>query len=114
MKYILHLILIIMLSATVLPQEDNESEHDEFIKNFKKDYFTLEMLFQVVADFQPERTIIGNNGFSVSNMRLKMKGNLDENFGYFFQASFIVSPVLLDAVVKYKFAESFICGCRAI
>jgi hypothetical protein len=94
-----------MLSVTCLAQEENESKHDEFIKNFKKDYFTLEMLFQVVADFQPERTIIGNNGFSVSNLRLKMLGNLDDNFGYFFQASFIVSPVLLDAVVKYKFTD---------
>ena len=106
MKYISHLTLFIIISTVmVFAQEKNEPQYEGFIKNFKKDYFTLEMLFQVVADFQPERTMTGYNGFSISNMRLKMKGNLDESFGYFFQASFIVSPFLLDAVVRYKFAD---------
>ena len=108
MKHFIYLILFIFISSiSMFAQKENEPVYDEFIKNFKKDYFTLEMLFQVVADFQPERTIIGNNGFSVSNMRLKMKGNLDENFGYFFQANFTSSPLLLDAVVKYKFSSHF-------
>jgi phosphate-selective porin len=108
MKHFIYLILFIFISSiSTFAQKENEPVYDEFIKNFKKDYFTLEMLFQVVADFQPERTIIGNNGFSVSNMRLKMKGNLDENFGYFFQANFTSSPLLLDAVVKYKFSSHF-------
>ncbi len=106
MKYISHLTLFVIIStAIVFAQEKNETQYDGFIKNFKKEYFTLEMLFHVVADFQPERTITGNNGFSVSNMRLKMLGNLDENLGYFFQASFTSSPLLLDAAVKYKFAD---------
>ena len=36
-----------------------------------------------------------------------MFGNLDKNFSYFFQASFIVSPLLLDAIVSYKFSDEF-------
>ena len=108
MKNISLLILVTIISSvTLFAQEENEPIYDEYIKNFKKDYFTLEMLFQTVADFQPERTIIGNNGFSVSNMRLRMLGNLDKNFSYFFQASFIVSPLLLDAFVSYQFSDAF-------
>lgn len=87
--------------------QSDEPVYDEFISNFKKDYLTLEMLFQVVADFQPERSFIGNNGFSLSNARLRLFGNLDDNFSYFFQASFIVSPLLLDAAIGYKFSNSF-------
>ncbi len=106
MKHFIYLILFIFISSiSTFAQKENEPVYDEFIKNFKKEYFTLEMLFQAVADFQPERTMTGNNGFSISNMRLKMFGTLDNNFGYFFQASFIASPSLLDAVVKYKFKD---------
>ncbi len=107
-KYItIFIALIVGIINISFAQSDDEPEYEEFIKNFKKDYFTLEMLFQVVADFQPERTFIGNNGFTLSNMRLRLLGNLDENFNYFFQASFIVSPLLLDASIGYKFSDAF-------
>jgi len=109
MKYILYLTLFVIISSlSLFAQEEDEPRYNEFINNFKRDYFTLEMLFQAVADFQPERTINGNNGFSVSNMRLKMFGSLDKNFSYFFQANFIVSPFLLDAIVRYKFSTAFV------
>jgi len=106
-KYLLVLVLFLISVTKISFGQDEEPIYNEYIKNFKKDYFTLEMLFQAVADFQPERTIIGNNGFSVSNMRLRMFGNLDKNFSYFFQASFIISPLLLDAIVRYKFSNAF-------
>lgn len=87
-------------------QYEEEPIYDEYVKHFKKDYFTLDMLFQAVADFQPERTIIGNNGFYLSNMRLRMYGNMDKNFSYYFVANFIVSPFLLDATISYKFIDA--------
>jgi hypothetical protein len=99
-------ILLICTNANSFGQSE-EPIYDEFIKNFKKDYFTVEMLFQAVADFQPERTIFGNNSFYLSNARLRLFGNLDDNFSYFFQGSFIVSPLLLDAAIGYKFSNSF-------
>jgi hypothetical protein len=105
-KYLLLLVIVFISVTKISFGQDEEPIYDEFIKNFKKDYFTLEMLLQAVADFQPERTIIGNNGFSVSNLRLRMFGHLDKNFSYFFQASFIISPLLLDAIVRYKFSDA--------
>jgi len=107
-KYVIVFIALLLCIINIsFAQSEEEPIYDEYIKYFKKDYFTLEMLFQAVADFQPERTIIGNNGFSLSNMRLRMFGKLDKNFSYFFQASFIVSPLLLDAIVRYKFSDEF-------
>ncbi len=107
MKYNAFIMIFTLISINICSQNENNTKYDDYIKNFKKDYFTLEMLFQVVADFQPERTMTGYNSFSVSNMRLKMKGNLDDNFGYFFQANFNSSNLLLDAIVKYKFSNHF-------
>lgn len=98
-------ITFINLNSVSFAQSE-EPIYDEFIKNFKKEYFTVEMLFQAVADFQPERTIIGNNGFYLSNVRLRLLGNLDDNFSYFFQGSFLISPLLLDAAISYKFSNS--------
>jgi len=106
-NYFLVLVILLSFTTKISFGQVEEPIYEEYIKNFKKDYFTLEMLLQAVADFQPERTIIGNNGFSVSNMRLRMFGNLDKNFSYFFQASFIISPLLLDAIVRYKFSDAF-------
>jgi hypothetical protein len=96
-----------MFSYFSFAQTEDETIYDEYIKNFKKEYFTIDMLFQAVADFQPERSIIGNNGFYLSNMRLRMYGILDKNFSYYFVANFVVSPILLDAVISYKFTDAF-------
>jgi len=106
-NYILVLIIFFLSINAKSFGQTEEPIYDEFIKNFKKDYFTIEMLFQAVADFQPERTIIGNNSFYLSNARLRLFGNLDDNFSYFFQGSFIVSPLLLDAAISYKFSDLF-------
>ena len=66
-KYVMVFIALLLCIINIsFAQSEEEPIYDEYIKNFKKDYFTLEMLFQAVADFQPERTIIGNNGFSLS------------------------------------------------
>ncbi|MGB5528529.1 MAG: porin [Ignavibacteriaceae bacterium] len=100
-------ILFIIMVNNSFGQSEEEPIYDEYIKHFKKDYFTIDMLFQAVADFQPERSIIGNNGFYLSNMRLRMYGNLDKNFSYYFVANFLVSPILLDAVIGYKFTDAF-------
>jgi len=100
-------ILLITITSYAFSQTEDETIYDEYVKHFKKDYFTLDMLFQAVADFQPERSIIGNNGFYLSNMRLRMYGSLDKNFSYYFVANFLVSPVLLDALISYQFNDGF-------
>ena len=80
--------------------------YDEYLKHFKKEYLSVDMLFQAVADFQPERSLAGYNGFYLSNMRLRMYGTLDKNFSYYFVANFLVSPILLDAIISYKFTDA--------
>lgn len=106
-KYLSVSYLIFLILTASSFSQTKDSTYDEFIKNFKKDYFTVGMLFQVTADFQPERTIIGNNEFYISNARLRILGNLDKSFNYFFQASFVISPILLDASIGYKFSDAF-------
>lgn len=60
---------------------------------------------QTVVDYQQKRSIPGNNGFSVSYSRLKLYGKFDRSFSYFFQATFIQSPVILDARFYYQYAS---------
>ena len=106
MKKYLSIIYLVFFGLTITSfSQTTDSTYGEFIKNFKKDYFTVDLLFQAVADFQPERTLVGNNGFYLSNVRLRMRGNLDNNFSYFFQTNFMVSPILLDALISYKFTD---------
>ncbi|MEJ2103055.1 MAG: porin [Ignavibacteriaceae bacterium] len=105
-KYLSIICLVFFGLTTTSFNQTTDSTYNELIKNFKKDYFTVDLLFQAVADFQPERTIIGNNGFYLSNVRLRMHGNLDKNFSYFFQTSFMVSPILLDASISYRLSDA--------
>jgi hypothetical protein len=44
-------------------------------ENFKKKYLSIGLQFQVLAGFQPERNLAGNNGFRIANLKLKIKGD---------------------------------------
>ena len=44
---------------------------------FKTKPLSVGLLFQGVADFQPERSLPGENGFQVANFRLSVRGELD-------------------------------------
>ncbi len=98
--------LIIIINHFSFGQAEDETIYEEYLKYFKKEYLSVDMLFQAVADFQPERSVAGNNGFYLSNMRLRMYGTLDKNFSYYFVANFLVSPILLDASIGYKFTDA--------
>lgn len=65
------------------------------------------ILFQVVGDFQIERSFSGNNGFNISNMRLILSGELDEGFGYLFNTNFTSSLSILDAKAYYGISPAF-------
>ncbi len=98
---------LIIINYSSFGQSEDETIYDEYLKHFKKEYLSIDMLFQAVADFQPERSLPGNNGFYLSNMRLRMYGTLDKNFSYYFVANFLVSPILLDAIISYQFTNAF-------
>ena len=85
----------------------DEPLFEKLKKDFNKEYLTIGALIQVVADFQNERNYAGNNGFNISNLRWRIYGKLDKNFGYFLQANFINSPAMLDAFITYQFSPFF-------
>lgn len=95
-------LLLIIITAGVVPLLSQETPLlDEFRTNFQKESFRIGALVQIVGDFQTERTMPGNNGFSIANMRLNLSGTLDEGFSYFLQTNFLNAPSILDAYMSY-------------
>ncbi len=99
------LMMMAAVAMTAVGQDSTETLYKEFAEHFKKPAFRIGLLIQVVGDFQIERNLPGNNGFSVANARLVVDGKLDRGFGYFFQTKFDQSPAILDARVSYELAE---------
>ena len=89
--------MILFIPESVPAQSQDEPLIEKLRATFQKEYFSMGLLLQTVADFQTERSLPGYNGFSIANFRLKIYGELDKNFGYFVQANFINLPGLLDA-----------------
>ncbi|TYP95352.1 Phosphate-selective porin O and P [Fodinibius salinus] len=105
---IITLIFLLIGSYSVKAQSfDDEPLYDKLKKNFQKEYFSVGSLVQFVGDFQPERNMGGNNGFSIANLRLNVSGDLDNGFGYLVQTKFDTSPTILDAKAYWKYSEGF-------
>jgi hypothetical protein len=102
-------LLILVFSTTCLFSEDTEEPLLENLRDtFQKKYLSFGMVLQTVADFQVERSFPGNNGFNISNLRLRVYGELDKNFSYFMMANFINSVSILDTRIDYRFSKKFI------
>jgi phosphate-selective porin len=80
----------------------DEPAFEELSRLVKRDYLSLGVLFQAVADLQAERSMPGNSGFSVANFRVALSGELDQRFGYFLQTNFTATPAILDARMYYR------------
>lgn len=93
-------------TLTVKPQSD-ETLYQQLKSNFKKDYFNVEILLQTLFDYQGDRIVFGNNGFSVPNARFRVRGILDKGFRYDFQINMISQNPLIDASVSYKYSDAF-------
>ncbi len=109
--YVVTLTLVlscVLFSPVAQAQEAEEPRLNDLIANFKKPYLSFGALFQFVADFQPERSFAGNNGFSIGNMRLSLSGELDQGIGYFFQTNVANSPAILDAKAYYRFSPALV------
>jgi len=94
---------LFLSSGPAIAQQDS-SDLENLKQTLKNDYFSVGMLIQNVVDYQPER-LSGNNGFSISNARFQIYGELDTKFGYQLQASLTKSPSILDANIYYNFSE---------
>jgi hypothetical protein len=99
-------ITVVLLGlAVVRPaagQGHAEPRYAELVGWLKRDYLSAGLLLQAVSDFQIDRTVIGNNGFSVANFRILLTGELDRRFGYLLQTNFILAPSILDAMMYYR------------
>ncbi len=101
-------LLLGLAGAPALWSQQSQAPDDQnMVRAVKKDYCSLGFLVQSVADFQPERTLVGSNGFSIANVRILVSGRLQGSFGYLIQTSMIKSPALLDAKVYYEFSPAF-------
>ncbi len=100
---VLYAALTLMTATPAVAQGTDEPLFDDLVSTFKKKYLSVGALLQFVADFQPERSFAGNNGFSIANFRVSLSGELDAGFGYFLQTNFATSPAILDAKGYYRF-----------
>lgn len=82
------------------------SELNHLQEDLKNDYFSLSILIQGLADFQPQRAN-GHNSFKASKGRFNISGTFDGGFGYNFQATMLKGPSVLDANVYYKPTGNF-------
>ena len=96
-------VLFFILKADFFAQD--KSLYELLKENFKKKYLSIGLQFQGLADFQPERNLAGNNGFRIANLKLKIKGDLDDNVGYYIQMNFVKSVSLYDAFISYKHSD---------
>ena len=96
-------VLVFILNPDFSAQD--KSLYELLKENFKKKYLSIGLQFQGLADFQPERNLTGNNGFRIANLKLKIKGDLDDNVGYYIQMNFVKSVSLYDAFISYKYSD---------
>lgn len=101
-RFSLLTVLLFAISSLAIAQHEQGDDLRELRETLKNDYFSAGMLIQNVIDYQPER-LAGNNGFSISNARFQIYGELDNKFGYQLQANVINNPAILDANLYYNF-----------
>lgn len=108
-RYNCHYINFLLIGSYSVKAQSfgDEPLYDKLKKDFQKEYLSIGSLIQFVGDFQPERNLGGNNGFSIANLRLKVSGDLDHGFGYVIQTKFDRSPAILDATAYWKHSEGF-------
>lgn len=106
-EYLLFIFLNLLINGSSIAQEKDSTLFNQMIGALQKKYFSLSILVRNVADFQPERSFPGNNGFNVENFRIRITGDLDSGFGYHFEAKMINSPAVTDSRLYYKISPAF-------
>lgn len=74
---------------------------------FQQDYMSFGMLLQSQGEVHWNPDAPGENTFRIPAARLKVYGELDNNFGYVLQTNFAGSPSVLDANISYTFSDQF-------
>jgi len=97
---VISIILYISCCKNIFAQQDTIIQ---LLKsNLKKNYFNVGLYLQSLGDYQWNRNIANKNGFSISNARIILGGEI-EKFNYYFQSNFVRSKSILDVRLGYKF-----------
>lgn len=101
--------MTLMVPSQAYSQQEQEDDGllDALEDFFKQDYLSIGLLLQNQGEFHYEPDQPGQNTFRIPNARLKVSGELDNNFGYVLQADVARSPSLLDANISYAFSDEF-------
>lgn len=81
-------LLAVALAAPAAVAAQDEPLWDELQRRIKSEPISLSVLFQFVGDAQVDRSFPGQNGFSVANFRIGLRGRLDGGFDYIVQSNF--------------------------
>ena len=101
-------IFVLLLSLQYASsQAQDEPKWEQLKENFKTEALSFGALLQVVGDFQSERSFSGKSGFSISKMRVNIRGALDGGFSYFLHADFTKSTAIVDARASYRVSSNF-------
>lgn len=95
-----------LVGPTLAAEEPEEPRFEDFVEKFRKPYFRVGVLLQAVFEYQSDRTIPGEDGFSIPNSRLILQGEFDSGWGYLFATNFSNSPALLDGKLYYRITDN--------
>jgi hypothetical protein len=89
-------------------QTTDEPLLDLLAQNFRTRALRLGAYFQVLGDYQEERTLAeGQNGFTIPRARISLRGELDRKLAYTIEADLARSPALNDAVLRANLSSGF-------
>lgn len=99
---VISIILFISCCNNIFAQQDSIIQ---LLKsNLKKNYFNVGLYLQSLGDYQWTRNLDNKNGFSISNARIILGGEI-EKFNYYFQSNFVRTKSILDVRLGYKFTS---------
>lgn len=103
----LFMVFLIPTGSQAQQRQSDGNLLDELKDFFKQDYLSIGVLLQSQGEFHYEPQQSGQNTFRIPNARLKVYGELDNNFSYVFQGDVSNSPALLDANISYAVSDAF-------
>lgn len=101
------LLFLITPFQSIAQQQPEENLLEALEDLFKQDYLSIGVLLQSQGEFHYNPDLPGQNTFRVPTARLKVSGELDNNFGYVLQADVTRNPSLLDANISFSFSDEF-------
>jgi len=108
LKKLLLSVVAILFTSTTLFAQNNEPLADEMRDMLKSDPFNVGILIQSTANYSFKDDGFNNGrGFGLGVARLRLGGDLDNNFSYVFQMEFLRQLSVIDLALGYDFSDQF-------